>query len=155
MRGPVEHRAESGLTGPMLSPRGHLTSARQLRRSSESAAANLLNVTLWIQLARLSQRLQRSFRGLEVLRSMSDSARRENDQIPFLRHVAPTFPRRPEGIDRIRSALSTTFGFILLGAILLVVFLLAMASASRSVRGGYEPSNQIECVRSSCLPLGV
>jgi hypothetical protein len=84
---------------------------------------------------------------------MSDSARREIDHIPFLGPVASTFPRRPGGTERIRSALSTALGFILLGIVLLALLLVAMASASRPVRGGvYEPSNHIDCVRRPGLP---
>ena len=82
---------------------------------------------------------------------MSNSAGRENDHSPLLWPALPSLPHRPGSIGRIKSALSTALGFILLGAIVLVLFLIAMASASRPVQGVYEPSNRIECVRSLCL----
>jgi hypothetical protein len=60
--------------------------------------------------------------------------------------------RRLGGFRALKSMLSAVSGLILLGAVLLGMFLLAMSSASRPVRGVYEPSGHIQCARSSCLP---
>jgi hypothetical protein len=83
--------------------------------------------------------------------TFSKSASREDDHTPPLTSLSD-FSTRPWTTGRMRSALSATLGFILLGVVLLVLFLFAMASASRPVQGVYEPSNRIECVRSGCLP---
>ena len=84
---------------------------------------------------------------------MSDRTRTNNDHIPFIWPAsgpAPT-PRRL-GVRSLKSTLSAASGLILLGAVLLGLFLIAMSSASRPVRGVYEPSGHIQCTRSSCLP---
>lgn len=83
--------------------------------------------------------------------TFSKSASREDDRTAPLTSL-PDFSTPPWSTGRMRSALSAMLGFILLGAVLVVLFLLAMASASRPVQGVYEPSNRIECVRSPCLP---
>jgi len=85
---------------------------------------------------------------------VSDSTRTNNDHIPFTwppSGPAPT-PRRLGGVRALKSILSAASGLILLGAVLLGLFLIAMSSASRPVRGVYEPSGHIQCTRSSCLP---
>jgi hypothetical protein len=83
--------------------------------------------------------------------TFSKSASREDDHTPPLTSL-PDFSTPTWITGRMKSALSATLGFILLGAVLLVLFLVAMASASRPAQGVYEPSNRIECVRSPCLP---
>jgi len=81
----------------------------------------------------------------------SKSASREDDHARPLTSF-PEFSTPTWITGRMKSALSATLGFVLLGTVVLMLFLFAMASASRPVQGVYEPSNQVECVRSPCLP---
>ena len=83
---------------------------------------------------------------------MSDGTRTNNDHIPFIWPASGPAPTPRRLVRALKSTLSAASGLILLGAVLLGLFLIAMSSASRPVRGVYEPSGHIQCTRSSCLP---